>query len=45
MNAVSEMSSDVTSSAPEVKTARRSDQFDDVALKGLFSQLLTHPVD
>jgi DNA polymerase III delta prime subunit len=40
---VSEMSSDVPSSAPEIKASRRSDQFDDAALKGLFNQLLTQP--
>jgi DNA polymerase III delta prime subunit len=43
IGAVSEMSSDVISSAPQVKASRRSDQFDDAALRGLFSQLIAHP--
>ncbi|MDD1520642.1 MULTISPECIES: restriction endonuclease [Bradyrhizobium] len=43
INTIAEISSDVPRSAPDLKATRRSDQFDDVALKGLFSQLLTQP--
>jgi hypothetical protein len=43
ISAVAEISSDVSRSAPELTAARRSDQFDDAALKGLFSQLLAQP--